>query len=111
MVIESEFKYDRLSEKRLQDLKKVAEFEGYYDEAKAEFDALEAKLTHNLSRELDHHAKDIRQLISLEIIKRYFYESGSVQEMLKDDTDLPRAMEILADKNEYNKILSGLQTP
>ena len=111
MVIESDFKYDRLSEKRLQDLKKVAEFEGYYDEAKAEFDALEAKLTHNLSRELDHHAKDIRQLISLEIIKRYFYESGSVQEMLKDDTDLPRAMEILADKNEYNKILSGPQTP
>ena len=111
MVIESDFKYDRLSEKRLQDLKKVAEFEGYYDEAKAEFDALEAKLTHNLSRELDHHAKDIRQLISLEIIKRYFYESGSVQEMLKDDTDLPRAMEILADKNEYNKILSGPQNP
>ena len=107
MVIESDFKYDRLSEKRLEDLKKVAEFEGYYDEAKAEFDALEAKLTHNLSRELDHHAKDIRQLISLEIIKRYFYESGSVQEMLKDDTDLPRAMEILTDKNEYNKILSG----
>jgi len=111
MVIESDFKYDRLSEKRLQDLKKVAEFEGYYDEAKAEFDALEAKLTHNLSRELNRHAKDIRQLISLEIIKRYFYESGSVQEMLKDDTDLPRAIAILADKNEYNKILSGPQNP
>ena len=111
MVLESDFKYDRLSEKRLQDLKKVAEFEGYYDEAKAEFDALEAKLTHNLSRELNHHAKDIRQLISLEIIKRYFYESGSVQEMLKEDTDLPRAIAILADKDEYNKILSGPKNP
>ena len=30
MVIESDFKYDRLSEKRLQDLKKVEEFEGYF---------------------------------------------------------------------------------
>jgi carboxyl-terminal processing protease len=106
MVIESDFKYDRLSEKRLQDLKKVAEFEGYYDDAKAEFDALEAKLTHNLSHELDHHAKDIRSLISLEIIKRYFYESGSVQEMLKDDTDLPRAIEILSNMEEYKKILN-----
>ena len=106
MVIESDFKYDRLSEKRLQDLKKVAEFEGYYEDAKAEFDALEAKLTHNLSHELDHHAKDIRSLIALEIIKRYFYESGSVQEMLKDDTDLPRAQEILTNLNEYNKILN-----
>ena len=106
MVIESDFKYDRLSEKRLEDLKKVAEFEGYYEDAKAEFDALEAKLTHNLSHELDHHAKDIRSLISLEIIKRYFFESGSVQEMLKDDTDLPRAIEILSNMEEYNKILN-----
>ena len=106
MVIESNFKYDRLSEKRLEDLKKVAEFEGYYEDAKAEFDALEAKLTHNLSHEIDHHAKDIRSLISLEIIKRYFFESGSVQEMLKDDTDLPRAIEILSNMEEYNKILN-----
>ena len=105
MVIDSDFKYDRLSEKRLEDLKKVAEFEGYYEDAKAEFEALEAKLTHNLSKELDHHAKDIRQLISLEIIKRYFYESGSVQESLKDDIDLKRAQEILADKATYNSIL------
>lgn len=105
MVIDSDFKYDRLSEKRLEDLKKVAEFEGYYEDAKAEFEALEAKLTHNLSREMDHHAKDLRQLISYEIIKRYFYESGSVQESLKDDIDLKKAQEILADKAKYNEIL------
>ncbi len=111
MVIDSDFKYDRLSEKRLEDLKKVAEFEGYYEDAKAEFEALEKKLTHNLAKEIDHHAKDIRQLISLEIIKRYFYESGSVQEALKDDLDLQKAQEILADKNEYNKILGGPQNP
>lgn len=107
MVIDSDFKYDRLSEKRLEDLKKVAEFEGYYEDAKAEFEALEAKLTHNLSKELDHHAKDIRQLISLEIIKRYFYESGSVQEALKDDIDVQKAQEILADKTKYDNILKG----
>ena len=105
MVIDSDFKYDRLSEKRLEDLKKVAEFEGYYEDAKAEFEALEAKLTLNLSREMDHHAKDLRQLISYEIIKRYFYESGSVQESLKDDIDLKKAQEILADKAKYNEIL------
>lgn len=105
MVIDSDFKYDRLSEKRLEDLKKVAEFEGYYEDAKAEFETLEAKLTHNLSREMDHHAKDLRQLISYEIIKRYFYESGSVQESLKDDIDLKKAQEILADKAKYNEIL------
>ena len=107
MVIDSDFKYDRLSEKRLEDLKKVAEFEGYFEDAKAEFEALEKKLTHNLAKEMDHHAKDIRQLIALEIIKRYFYESGSVQEALKDDIDLQKAQEILADKAKYDSILKG----
>ena len=56
---------------------------------------------------MDHHAKDIRQLIALEIIKRYFYESGSVQEALKDDIDLQKAQEILADKAKYDSILKG----
>ncbi len=105
MVIDSDFKYDRLSDKRLQELKKVAEFEGYYNDAKVEFDALEAKFTHNLSKELDRHEKDIKQLLALEIVKRYFYEAGTIQEALKDDVDLSKATEILNDKAEYNKIL------
>jgi len=111
MVIESDFKYDRVSDKRLQDLKKVAEFEGYYEDAKAEFEALENKLKHNLDKELDHHQKEVRQLMAMEIIKRYFYESGTVQEALKDDIDLKKAQEILADMTEYNRILGQTSKP
>ena len=106
MVLESKFTYDRLSERRLQDLKKTAQFEGYYDDAKAEFDALEAKLSHNLEKELDRHEHDIRQLLAMEIVKRYFYEAGTIQETLKDDTDLKQAIEILSDADKYNKILN-----
>lgn len=105
MVVESDFKYDRLSDKRLQELKKLAQFEGYYEDAKPEFDALEAKLTHNIADELDRHKSDIRQMLALEIIKRYFYEAGSIQEVLKDDPDLSKAIEILDNTTEYNKIL------
>ena len=97
----------KLTDTDFEDFKKVAEFEGYFEDAKAEFEALEKKLTHNLAKEMDHHAKDIRQLIALEIIKRYFYESGSVQEALKDDIDLQKAQEILADKAKYDSILKG----
>ena len=107
MVVDSKFTYDRLSEKRLQDLKKTAQFEGYYDDAKAEFDALEAKLTHNLVAELDRHERDIRQLMAMEIVKRYFFESGTIQESLKQDVDLQKAQEILADRTEYNRILNS----
>lgn len=105
MIIDADFSYDRLSDRRLQDLKKTAQFEGYYDDAKAEFEALEAKLTHNLAAEIDRHEKDIRQLMAMEIVKRYFFEAGTIQEGLKQDVDLERAQEILANPAEYNKIL------
>lgn len=107
MVMETGFTYDRLSDKRLQDLKKVAQFEGYYEDAKAEFDALEAKLKHNLSAELDRHEKELRPLVACELVKRYFFQSGSIRESVKDDPDVAKAVEILENGGEYHRILKG----
>ncbi len=106
MAKDSNFKYDRLSEKRLGDLKKVAVFEGYYDDAKAEFDALEQKLQHNLDRDFEKFDKGIRQLMAQEVVKRYYYQEGSLQEALKGDDDLQKALEILADPEQYRTILT-----
>lgn len=105
MAKESGFKYDRLSENRLKELKRVAEFEGYYDDAKPEFEALEKKLVHNLDRDFAKFDKDIRQLMAQEIVKRYYYQAGSLQEALKDDEDLQRAEQLLADPAAYRAIL------
>lgn len=98
MIKDSNFKYDRMSEKRLEDLKKMAKFEGYYDDAKSEFDALEAKLVHNIDKDLELHKKNIKKMMADEIIKRYYYQSGSVEESLKDDEDLSNAIEVLKKK-------------
>ena len=105
MVKDSDFKYDRQSEKRLADLKKTAQFEGYYDDAKAEFDALEKKFAHNLDREMDRQEKDLRKVMANEIVRRYYFQEGTVEEMLKDDDDTKRAIEVLGNPAEYNKIL------
>ena len=34
---------------------KLARFEGYYDDAKPEFDALAKKLSHNVAKDLDYN--------------------------------------------------------
>ncbi|MFA6832731.1 MAG: S41 family peptidase, partial [Bacteroidaceae bacterium] len=47
-VLKSGFKYDRESEKYLKNLKELAKFEGYYDDAKSDFESLEKKLSHNV---------------------------------------------------------------
>jgi carboxyl-terminal processing protease len=46
-------------------------------------------------------------MLAEEIIKRYYYEKGAVQESLKDDADLKKALEILQNPSEYKKILSA----
>ena len=105
MVKDSDFKYDRVSERRLADLKKSAEYEGYYEDAKAEFEALEKKLAHNLDREMDRKEKDIRDVMANEIVRRFYYQAGAIEQLLKDDDDTKRAIEVLNDPTEYNKIL------
>ena len=105
MVKESDFKYDRVSEKRLADLKKSAEFEGYYEDAKPEFEALEKKLAHNLEREMDRKEKEIREVMANEIVRRYYFQAGAVEQLLKEDDDSKRAIEVLNNPAEYNKIL------
>ena len=83
----------------------MAQFEGYYDDAKEEFEALEKKLEHNLDRDFEINKKDIRRLMSLEIVKRYAYQAGSIEESLKNDEDLEKAIEVLSNPTEYQKIL------
>ena len=106
-VKKADFKYDRESEKALKALKEIAEVEGYTDDAKAEFEALEKKLTHNLDRDLDHFAKDIKMLIADEIVTRYYYQRGAIIQQLKDDPDVDKAVSLLTSPAEYRKILSA----
>ena len=104
-AIESGFQYDRESSKLLKQLKKVAEFEGYYNRAKAEFDALEKKLAHDLSVELDHHKQEVKEAISSDIVACYYYQTGVIENSLRSDKLVQEALSLLADKSRYHKLL------
>ncbi len=106
----ADFKYDQQSEKILKTLKEAAEFEGYMKEASDEFKALENKLTHNLDRDLDYFSKDIKEMISEEIIKRYYYQRGAIIQQLKGDNELDEAVKILTNPERYQQILSVTAT-
>ncbi len=106
MLKKRNFTYDRQSEAVLKNLKELAEFEGYMEGASEEFAALEKKLQHNLDLELDRFASQIKPLIIEEIIKRYYYEKGAVQQAFKGNPDLKKAMEVLQDSTLYNKVFA-----
>lgn len=101
------FKYDKQSERILADLKEVAKFEGYFDEnTQKQFEALEACLNHDLDRDLETFRDEIGQLLSIEIVKRYYYQKGEIIESIKDDKDLTEACTILNDTQRYSQILN-----
>ena len=110
MVKKVGFKYDRESEKALKTLKDIAKIEGYTEDAKAEFEALEKKLTHNLDRDLDHFSKEIKMLIADEIVQRYYFQRGTIIQQLKNDKDVKKAVSVLTDAAAYKKILTVADT-
>ncbi len=109
-VIESNFEYDKQTEKYLSQLRELAKFEGYYDDAREEFDALEAKLTHNLERDLDINKDLIKALVGRDIVAAYYYEAGAVEFALRYDNQLKKAIEVISG-DEYAAVLSDEQSP
>ena len=105
-VKKSDFKYDKQTEEVLKRLKEIAKFEGYLDVAKDEFDALEQKLSHNLDYDLQNNKKDIKELLANEIVKRYYYQAGGIEEALKSDVVVKKALELLADMDAYRALLT-----
>ena len=106
-VKSKDFKYDKQSERILSDLKEVAKFEGYFDEnTQKQFEALEACLNHDLDRDLETFHDEIAELLSIEIVKRYYYQKGEIIESIKNDKDLKEACRILGNKSRYDEILN-----
>lgn len=106
-VVKAGFTYDKVSKKQYEELVKVAKFEGYYDEAKAEFEALKVKLDHHdISKDLDQHRTEIQHLIEQDIISAYYYQKGQVEAMLQYDKTVKEAERILNTPGEYERVLT-----
>lgn len=102
------FKYDSAMEEATEQLRKVADEEGYInDETTAAFDSLKKLLTHNLVRDLDTHRKHIEEYLGGEIVSRYYFDRGRTQYGIRDDEGVDAARGILKDKALYKRILSG----
>lgn len=107
-VKKRDFEYDQLSERSLQQLKAMMEFEGYMDVAKEEFAALEAKLHANLDRDLELFKEDITSMIESEIVQRFYYKKGVLLHQLSDDKVYDKAVEVLQNPEMYRSILRPL---
>ena len=105
-VIKAGFTYDQLSKKQFEEMEKAMKFEGYYEEAKTELEALKAKIDHHdLASDLDRHRDEIQQMLEQDIVSAYYYQGGQLQVGLRNDKTLQEAERILNTPGEYRRIL------
>lgn len=105
-VLDSGFTYDRTSEKFLKDLEQLTRFEGYYDDAKPEFEALKKKLSHNVAKDLEYNKQAIKNIINNDLMAAYYFQRGATQNSLRHDKQMDEAMKLITDGERYAKILT-----
>lgn len=98
--------YKLVSEDIIKSLKESLKEEGYSQYVEAEINALETKLKHDISVDLELFQKEIIRSISIEIAKRYYFQTGMIIESLKFDECKDEAIKLLNDTERYNKILT-----
>lgn len=106
-VKEQDFTYESKTEEELDNLLEVAKKEKYFDISKNEFDALKQKLGHNLDQDLEHFRKEVSELLTDEIVSRYYYQKGAIKVGLREDTDVKKALEVLHKPDGYAAIFDA----
>ncbi len=103
------FEFQTASEKAFSDLVANAKREKYYGLAEDELTSLKEKLSHDNLKDLETFKKEIRQILTEEIVNRYYYQDGRIVSQIQDDPQLDKAREILDEPGMVKEVLSGAQ--
>ncbi|HET6557170.1 MAG TPA: S41 family peptidase [Prolixibacteraceae bacterium] len=104
---QEDFKYESKTEEEFDKLLEVAKKEKYYDVSKDEFDALKVRLAHDMDKDLVNFKDEVSEILTDEIISRYYYQKGAIKAALKDDEDVEKALEILHTPDGYASIFDA----
>lgn len=104
---DKEYDYTTESEELIKNLKKVAEEEKRFTPMQEEYEALEAKVSHNKTHDLENFSEELKDLLRAEIVSRYYFQKGRLQAMLDEDIDVVKAVSVLKDAPGYKKILTA----
>lgn len=102
-----DYNYNTRTERILNDLRDEAEKESKIADIKTEFDALKAKVSHSKKNDLTQFKDEIRKVLEAEIVSRYFFEKGRLEQGFKYDTDLNESLKIINNKTVLASILNG----
>ncbi len=104
---DKEYDYTTDTQKELEELKKIAIEEKYFDKASKELELLKEVISHNKTHDLENFKTEIKTELENEIVARYYYQKGKLEHSLSLDLEVKKATEILKDQKLYGEILAG----
>ena len=97
--------FDTETEVALRNTLAAAKNEKIDETIAAEYQQLLTALEKSEATLLDKNQKEIKNLITEELIKRYQYQDGLYQYYLKNNSEIKKAVNVLNNQNEYKTIL------
>ena len=101
---DNKFTYLTEAEKELAELKEAAE-NHEVTVINTDISTIEKKIADLKADDLEEYQAVIQDEIELEIVKRYFYQEGKTRQMLKNDTEVVEAIQLINDTKRYQSIL------
>lgn len=108
-ISDKDYDYTSKCEETLEKLKDYAEDEHYFNDIENEYESLTLKLKENKEADLTKHKEEIKKILKLEIVSRYYYQKGQIISSLADDIDIAKSIEIINQQDSYLAILDGLE--
>ena len=106
-LVGKEYDYTTYTEKSVQDMEKYLAKESYFDEVKEQLEQIKSKVNHSKENDLDTHKKEIKKILSEEIVSRYYFQEGMIEASLQGDPVIELAKEYFAMPARMTKALAG----
>jgi len=100
------FDYQTETELTFQKLKEIATREKYMENASAEFEALQKKMSHDRFKDLELFKTDVKELLEEEIVSRYYYNAGRIANTLRKDSQIQAAVKMLKEPEKFTELLN-----
>ncbi len=98
--------YKTDTEKMLDELEKQSKKEGTLQELGAEIKAARSAIDQDKKTAFVQYKKEIKEAIEQEIVGRYYYMTGQVENRLARDKDVLEVLKLLSDKDKFNQLLT-----
>lgn len=97
--------YETSTEKALEKLEKQAQDESTYADLADVFKQTKANIKAEKITSFEKNKTEVKEYLEQEIVGRYYYMTGQVENRLARDTDVAEAIKLFKDKERFEKLL------